>query len=247
MLRTLGVALATTTMALAGWAGTVTGNPAPPALSATPTPGPTLTCPPALPISGQFSGATVTSLTITYSMILTPPCGYDPPITVTLFTGREDAAGWQDPVASAVSGPQRQGTVTVGGLTPDTAYWFRFSAGETRDPYVVGGPGRTLSAAPVVCRATATIDSRWSGGFVATVTVRNTAQEPLDGWEVTWRWSGDERIQSIWGGVVSGTGVDVTVRNASWNGTLAPGGVTTFGMLVSASVTPDGLTPTCGP
>ncbi|MEV0000684.1 cellulose binding domain-containing protein [Micromonospora sp. NPDC050980] len=241
MFRTLGAAL---TAAL-----TLTGLAAPPgavrspAVTATPTPTPTLVCPPALPVSGQVTAATPTSLTVTYSMLLSPPCGYDPPMVVSLFTSREDAAGWGDPVAEAVTGPERFGTVTIDGLTPGTAYWFRFSdAHGSRYPYLIGGPARTLST----CAATTTIDSSWPGGFVATVTVRNEGTEPVAGWLVSWRWSGDERVQSVWGGVAEGAGPDVAVRNASWNGTLAPGGSTTFGLLVAAGETPGGITPSCG-
>lgn len=243
MLRTLGAALAAT-LALTGWTAT-TDVQSPTATAATPTPSPTptLACPPALPVSGQVTGATTTSLTVTYWMLLSPPCGYNPPMVVSLFTSRTDAEQWRNPAAEAVTGPERSGTVTIGGLTPDTAYWFRFSDTEgVRDPYVIGGPARTLPT----CTATATIDSGWAGGFTATVTVRNTGTEPVQGWLVSWRWSGDEHIQSLWGGVAESSGPDVAVRNASYNGTLAPGGSATFGLLVATSVVPVGITPTCG-
>jgi cellulase/cellobiase CelA1 len=166
-------------------------------------------------------------------------------MTVTLFTSREDAAQWQNPAASAVSGPERYGTVTIGGLTPATSYWFRFSDSEgRRDPYVIGGPAVTAPSAN--CSATAVVDNRWNGGFAATVTIRNTGTQPLDGWRASWRWAGDERIQALWNGVWESTGSDVAVRNASYNATVAPGGSTTFGMLVWGSGVPGNFTPTCG-
>lgn len=247
MLRTLGAALAAA-LALTGLAASAGADRSPATTTmtltaATPTPTPTFACPPALPVTGQVTGATTTSVTITYWMVLSPPCGYDPPLVVSFFASREDATAWRDPVAEAVTGPERSGKVTVDGLTSGTEYWFRF--GDTkgvRDPYVIGGPARTLS----LCSATATIDSRWGSGFVATVTVRNDGAEPVPGWLVSWRWSGDERIQSIWGGVAEGSGQDAVVHNASWNGTLAPGASTTFGLLVAASATPATITPVCG-
>jgi cellulase/cellobiase CelA1 len=211
--------------------------------SLTPNPTPTMVCPPALPISATGSTATATSVTIGYWMILSPPCGYNPPVTVTAFASREDAQQWQNPVAEAVSGPERSGKVTVTGLTADTVYWFRFSADGHRDPYVI----TSVRTAPTqVCAATAAIDRGWSGGFVATVTVRNAGNETLDGWRVFWQWSGDERILAVWSAVVESTGADVTVRNAPYNGTLAPGGSTTFGMLVSGNIPDGGLVLTCG-
>ncbi|MFI6133410.1 cellulose binding domain-containing protein [Micromonospora sp. NPDC051141] len=244
MIRTLGAALAAA-LTLTGLAAS-TGAARPPASAmTTPAPTPTVACPPALPVSGQVTGTTATSLTITYSMLLSPPCGYDPPMVVTLFTSREDATGWRNPAAEAVSGPERYGTVVINGLTPDTDYWFRFSDTHgTRDPYIIGGPARTQPAS--TCTATTTIDSRWYGGFIATVTVRNTGTQSTSGWVVSWRWTGDERIESIWGGVAERVGENVTVRNASWNGTLAPGGSTTFGVLVAASSASAGISPVCG-
>ncbi|MET8091931.1 cellulose binding domain-containing protein [Micromonospora sp. NPDC005220] len=231
--------LAVTTVAVAAWTGTTTAVEATP----TPTPSPTITCPPALPITASVAGVTTTSVTISYSIFFRPPCGYDPPMTVSLFTSREDAQQWRTPVAEAVSGPERAGTVTIGALTPDMEYWYRFSDPDgKRDPYLIG----SARTAPLTsCRATATIDARWGSGFVATVTVRNTGTLPLDRWRVSWRWSGDERVQTAWGGVAETAGADVTVRNASYNGTLALDGATTFGLLVTTSAVPDGLTLTC--
>ncbi|GAB3838264.1 hypothetical protein GCM10029963_04160 [Micromonospora andamanensis] len=264
MLRTFGVVLTAVTLtavagvAAAGAADTPAGpNPVPlwtqsPSSSPTtnptgsPTPTPTVACPPALPITGMATGSTATTVTISYSLMFSgPPCGYDLPMTVLLFTSRDDAAKWQNPVAEEVTGLDRNGQVTLDGLTPDTEYWFRFSdVKERRDPYVIGGPARTQPPSP--CAATATIDARWGSGFVATVTVRNTGGEALDGWLVRWRWSGDERLQSVWGGVPDSAGADVTVRNAPYNGTVGPGGTTTFGLLASASTVPQAITLTCG-
>lgn len=246
MLRTFGVALSAATVILAGGlaaAGAVDASPASPAASPTTSSTP-LPCPPALPMGGRATGATATSLTFDYWITLSPPCGYDPPITVSLFASQEDAEQWRGPVAEGVSGLERNGTITVEGLTPDTAYWFRFSDPEgNRDPYVFGGPARTLPQSS--CDATAVIDAGWEGGFVATVTVRNSGDEPLDGWRVQWRWSGDEYIQSVWGGVLQVAGADVTVRNASYNGAVAVGGSTTFGLLAAASAVPQTVTLTC--
>ncbi|MEU8181327.1 cellulose binding domain-containing protein [Micromonospora sp. NPDC049044] len=243
MLRTF---LAVTTMALAGWAGTAVTESAPaPAAMSTPSPVPTPapTCPPAIPITVGVAGVTTTSVTISYSIFFRPPCGYDPPMTVSLFASREDAQQWRAPVASAVSGPERTGTVTIDRLTPDTEYWYRFTDVDgRRDPFVIAS---TRTAPLTSCRATATIDAHWGSGFVVTATIQNIGSQPLDRWRVSWRWSGDERIETIWGGVPETVGADVTVRNATYNGTLAPNGVARLGLVVSTSVVPDGLTLTC--
>ncbi|HEX5205574.1 cellulose binding domain-containing protein [Paractinoplanes rhizophilus] len=237
MLRRLGVVLGGTVLAVAGLVAAGVGG-----ATAAPAPAPTLTCPPALPVSGVVTASTTTSLTISYTMLLTPPCGYDPPVTVSLFTALADAQQWLNPVAEVVSGPERNGTVTIGGLTPDTAYWFRFSADGQHDPYMIGS-GRTAPLA--ACAATMVVDSAWGDGFVATVTVRNVGSETLGGWRVSWRWAGVERILSLWNAVTLDSTDGVAVGNASYNGTLPVGASTTFGMMVAGA--PSGqLTLTCG-
>lgn len=203
---------------------------------------PTPTCPPALPLSGAVSAATTRSLTISYSIFFAPPCGYNPPVTATLFASAENARQWLDPVAEAVSGPERSGKVTIDGLTPGTEYWFRFSADGKHDPYLIGS-GRTTP--PQACAATVAIDSAWSGGFVATITVRNIGVEPLGTWQVSWRWAGDERIVSLWNGVREDGGEGVTIGNATYNGALPPSGSTTFGMLVAAGAPLGDIAPAC--
>ncbi|MFI7022184.1 cellulose binding domain-containing protein [Micromonospora sp. NPDC049900] len=223
---------------LASGAGAATSPPAP--LTTSPP-----ACPPALPLSASADSTTATSVTFRYSLLFRPPCGYATPLTVHLFTSRDDAAQWRDPVASADTGLESYGYVVVDGLTPDTEYWFRFGDSEgRRDPYIVGGPARTQPSP--VCAATATIGSGWESGFVATVTVRNTGTEALDGWQVSWTWPGDQRIQSIWNGTPTEAGGEVTVRDAGWNSRLAPGGTTTFGLLASTTSVPAGFTLTCG-
>ncbi|TCB93402.1 endoglucanase [Micromonospora zingiberis] len=242
MNRTFGVVLATATLTLAaGLAAPAAAQTSP---TATPSPSPTPVCPPVLPINALVTGTTATSVTITYNAFITPPCGYDPPITVILFGSRDDAIQWQNPVAQGTSGPERSGAVTIDGLTPGAEYWFRLSdAAGVRDPYVIGGPART--APQPLCAATATIDAGWGSGFVATVTVRNTGGERLNGWQVRWRWSGDERLQSVWNAVTETSAGEVTARHAGYNGSLAPGGSTTFGLLAATSNVPPGLALSC--
>ncbi len=231
-----GAALALVGLLLTASPGTAASAPTPAPTSQPPT------CPPVLPISGNVSGSTATSLTISYSIFLAPPCGYLPPITVTLFGSGDEARQWQNPLASAVSGPERSGTVTVEGLTPDTVYWFRVSAGGVRDPFVLG-PGRT--AARAACAATLAIGSAWGTGFVATITVHNAGTEPLGSWLVSWQWPGDQRIGSLWNGVAEDGTTGVTVRNESYNGRLSPGDSTTFGLLGTGGAPPANLALSC--
>lgn len=83
---------------------------------------------------------------------------------------------------------------------------------------------------PSTCRVTYRNESEWPGGFVATVTVRNTGAAPIDGWTVTFTFPGDQQVTSGWNATVGQTGATVTARNVDWNRTLAPNGSATFGL-----------------
>jgi hypothetical protein len=79
------------------------------------------------------------------------------------------------------------------------------------------------------CRATYTPVNNWPGGFQATVTVANAGSSTLNGWTVHMTLPSGQSISQLWNGVNSGTSGAVTVKNASYNGTIGAGASTTFG------------------
>ncbi|MFF4125480.1 cellulose binding domain-containing protein [Microbispora rosea] len=85
-----------------------------------------------------------------------------------------------------------------------------------------------------------TINS-WPGGFQSEVTV-NAGSSSVSGWTVNWSWSGSPSITQLWGGLKSGSGASVSVRNESWNGTLPANGTTTFGFTANGSAETPTLT-----
>ncbi|MER5622641.1 cellulose binding domain-containing protein [Streptosporangium sp. NPDC002544] len=80
------------------------------------------------------------------------------------------------------------------------------------------------------CAATIQVTNSWQGGFQGEVTVR-AGNSAINGWTVNWIWPGSQTITQIWGGVRSGSGSNVTVRNETWNGSLGANASTTFGFL----------------
>jgi hypothetical protein len=58
---------------------------------------------------------------------------------------------------------------------------------------------------------------------------------------VSWTPAAGQTISQVWNGSLSTSGGTATVTNVSYNGALAPGAATTFGMLVNGSA---GTTPT---
>jgi hypothetical protein len=108
-----------------------------------------------------------------------------------------------------------------------------------------GGGGGGGSGGTAACSATYQITNSWSAGFQGEVTVRNTGASALSGWAVTWAYSGGQTVSQLWNGTLVSPGPSVTVRNASWNGALAPGAQTTFGFTANGTAASPALS--CAP
>ncbi|WP_261966074.1 cellulose-binding domain-containing protein [Dactylosporangium matsuzakiense] len=77
--------------------------------------------------------------------------------------------------------------------------------------------------------ATYKIESDWGAGFVASVTIKNNGSTPITGWRVNWTWGGNQQISSSWNAGLTSSGRAVTAVNLNYNGTIPPGGSTSFG------------------
>ena len=100
----------------------------------------------------------------------------------------------------------------------------------------LAGVPTTAAQAAVACEVqyTKTWDS--GSGFGADVTIRNVG-DPLNGWTVSWTWSGNQRITQMWNASYDQQGATVTVTNAAYNGDVPTGGQVTFGFNGSYSGT----------
>ncbi|WP_229858833.1 cellulose binding domain-containing protein, partial [Streptomyces anandii] len=86
----------------------------------------------------------------------------------------------------------------------------------------------TAHAAAVQCG----VDYRtndWGSGFTADLTLTNRGTDPIDGWTLTYGYSGNQRLTNGWNGAWSQSGQTVTVKNASYNGTIASGAAVSTG------------------
>lgn len=70
------------------------------------------------------------------------------------------------------------------------------------------------------------------------MTVRNNGTSTLNGWTVGLNLASGQSISSLWDGVNTGTSGSVTVRNTSYNGSLAANGTATFGFTATGNSTP---------
>jgi cellulase/cellobiase CelA1 len=64
---------------------------------------------------------------------------------------------------------------------------------------------------------------------VAVVTITNTGTSAISGWALKFTFPGDQKITTAWSGTASQSGENVTITNASYNGSIAPGGNASLG------------------
>lgn len=80
------------------------------------------------------------------------------------------------------------------------------------------------------CQVTYTVTNQWSGGFGASLVVQNTGTSAWSSWTLTWTFpsSGQAIIQG-WNGTFTQSGQNVSVANASYNGSVPAGQVSSSG------------------
>lgn len=103
-------------------------------------------------------------------------------------------------------------------------------------------PSPTTTSSSGACSGTYSVTSSWSGGFQGQVVVKNTGSGTLNGWSLGWTFPGSQAINNLWNGSYSQSGKSVTVSNASYNGSLAPGATATVGFTATgASASPSSV------
>ena len=142
-------------------------------------------------------------------------------------------------------------TFTDTGLSASTRYTYTVAAYDAAGNVSAQSGGVTATTTSSGggggsgCTATYSLTNQWNSGFTADVTVANNGTAPTNGWKVAWTWGGNQQIQSLWNGVLSTGGSGVSVTNAGYNGSIAPGGNTSFGFQAGYSGTNGSPTLTC--
>jgi predicted carbohydrate-binding protein with CBM5 and CBM33 domain len=98
----------------------------------------------------------------------------------------------------------------------------------------VTGIGQTGSQPTVPCDASYTVTNTWSGGLQAQVTITNPNTTSTHTWSVNWIVPSGVTVSSSWNGTFTQSGDLATMRNANWNGVLAPNASASFGMVLSS-------------
>lgn len=163
-----------------------------------------------------------------------------PIIVVDQFTGFDDATDTYDGVHPNDSGNQKIAAKWYPPLTtelknfgmpvPLTPTATATTPTSTPTPGVTPTstptPGITPTSTPTSggsCKVTYTITGQWPGGFGANIAITNTGTTAWSGWTLTFSFANGQTITQLWNGTVSQAGSNVTVTNASYNGSVAAG------------------------
>jgi len=86
----------------------------------------------------------------------------------------------------------------------------------------------TLFSPSAMSACTYNIDSEWSSGFTASITIKNDTGAPINNWNVNWRYT-NNRMSSGWNANFSGVN-PYSATNMNWNGSIAVGQSVSFGV-----------------
>ncbi len=96
-------------------------------------------------------------------------------------------------------------------------------------------PQNIVSAANT-CSVNYSIVNDWGSGATVNVIITNGSASVINGWTLTWTFSGNQIISSLWNGTFTQSGAAVSVTNLSYNGTIAAsGGTVNFGFNLNYS------------
>jgi hypothetical protein len=104
-------------------------------------------------------------------------------------------------------------------------------AGNEDEPTAASRQEALATAQPLA--ATLTVTSRWSSGYCANVSVRNTGPQPISGWTVDIR--PDGTLTSSWNAVVSTGSMRLSASPERYNAVLEVGAEAHFGYCAAAS------------
>lgn len=73
-----------------------------------------------------------------------------------------------------------------------------------------------------------TVANQWNNGFTATIKITNSGTTAINGWDINWKYNGDNRITTSYNATLTGTN-PYSATNISWNGAIAPNQSVEFG------------------
>ncbi|MEV0895860.1 cellulose binding domain-containing protein [Actinoplanes sp. NPDC049802] len=85
------------------------------------------------------------------------------------------------------------------------------------------------AAEAAACSVTYTVASQWNTGFNGEIKIKNTGGTTYDGWKLGFTFPSGQKLAGGWNGTWTQSGTAVTVTDAGWNRSVAPGGQVALG------------------
>ncbi len=180
-------------------------------------------CETAPPVPTGLTATAVSSsqINLSWSAVTPPPyCN----VTYNLYSSRLPTflPSQATRIATGLVAPNYSNT----GLLASTTYYYIVRAADS-----VGESGNSNRASAktqsgtsgFACHVTYADQDDWGTGFTGAVTIKNTGTQQINSWALTWTWSGNQQIYQSWNSNYTQSGANVTLTNASWNGTIGPG------------------------
>jgi polyisoprenoid-binding protein YceI len=73
------------------------------------------------------------------------------------------------------------------------------------------------------------VTNQWGNGFSATIKITNSGASAINGWDINWRYSGDNRITSSYNTTLTVSN-PYNAKNLTWNSTIQPNQTVEFGV-----------------
>lgn len=126
-------------------------------------------------------------------------------------------------------------SVTVGGLSPSTAYTFavyaRDAAGNRSARSATVSVTTAAPAPGQSCAVGYRSVGEWTGGFQGEIVIRNTDTTAINGWTLQFAFADGQTVSNMWGGTATQSGSAVSVQPAAYTAVIAAGGSVTVGFI----------------
>ncbi|WP_371526085.1 cellulose binding domain-containing protein [Streptomyces sp. NBC_01283] len=111
---------------------------------------------------------------------------------------------------------------------PARRLWTAVAATLALPLAVLAAPPNPAEAAAVECSVDYKTND-WGSGFTADLTITNRGTSAIDGWTLTYGYSGNQKLTNGWNATWSQSGKAITAKSLSYNAKIAPGAAATAG------------------